>query len=381
MTPTYLHIPNFIPSSTMSHPSHPSHPHLNQVVQRSEKQPLQDSALVEFLVKCVLSLSARITSQEEGKQKQWPFAPFSESGICSFDDDWDDDASVSEDQIAQQDTSHWTVEAIAELPGVATLNATDRQRLLVFLDFALVKLRYQSPPSYFETLHCIVVSSGLQPFAVLRLCQELGVWPDDFSAIARNVITEQGGNDRNSDKEQEQEHQLLKAKEMSYEYLGTIKHREVYLAEYLEDDFHNQSDFGGGFETWEVYEFSLTDSKGRVWRFLAESSDDGECLCLTLVRCAYSGIPLSVIKHLDSSTWSAGLQGFVYHPIATEFALGDKDQELPAEDCEEPKMMRERWEKVSTAKFDAGGPEMHKRLSVLQNQWKIAYNFSKGESR
>jgi len=154
---------------------------------------------------------------------------------------------------------------------------------------------------------------------------------------------------------------------------GIVRHQHVYLAEYLADDNGCQYDFenfGGGFQEWEVREFSLTDAAGRAWPFLVESSDDGECLCVTIIRCACTGMVLSARKHLDSEDWFAALQGFVYHLISTEFALAGDELELPA--CERQEKETHLWEDVSEDKFAAGGQEMSKRLHVLQNQWKAA---------
>ncbi len=347
-------------------------------------------SLCNFLVAFVLKLSDSIQSAwktSADKERKWPFATYAKSGICSFDDDWDDDSRPSTKDIASQDNSHWTPQVIAELPNACDLSQSDLHHLLVFLDFGLFKIRGNgqvdhsdlSKLNYFDVIHCHSVTTGQQPFAVMNLCKQIGVWPADFETFVRDNMT--------NPPSQVQEvsssisNRQIKSGQVNnlYSYLGVMVHNTVSLAEYLEDDYHNQVDFYGGFNKWNVYSFSLTDQSGRVWSFLAESSDDGECLCITIVRCASSGIVLSVIKTLDSSTWSCAMEGFVAHPIANEFVVIEDEQQIPEDSVEPLEKTQERWYQKSVTKFNAAnvdGQDMLKRLRILQNKWQVACKFT-----
>jgi hypothetical protein len=213
------------------------------------------------------------------------------------------------------------------------------------------------------------------------MCQELGVWPEDFSEIVRAIAVPEK---QINTKQVTEEMSLvvtqvnvalgvLDVSRMIVEYTldslpGTVKHQEVAMAEYLEDDQGLQSCSDGGFESWDVREVSITDNQGRAWRMLHESSDDGEYLCLELVRCAKTGLPLSVTKSLDGSQWVCGLQSFVFHPIATEFALSEAEQDMPSTELEDLTAISKRWEDASRNKLDAGGIDMLKRLRAVQQR-------------
>jgi hypothetical protein len=334
--------------------------HLEQVVQRGEI--LHDPALIDFLVRFVLALSTRIlTHKEPNNQPTWPFAPFTESGICQFELPR---CSV----FTKQDTSHWTVDALAELPsGVMTLSASERHTLLVLLDFGLSKVRFQSPPTYVDTLHAISIDTyQQQPLGVYRLCCELGVWPSDFASVICTVSVPLPAV---SKRDRAREAPLVTTVDESLrvtdlarivvEYArsglpGIVTYQKTYAAEYNNDQYYFHC------RTWKIRKIAVEDASGHTWRFLIESPTCDVYNEHYIIRCADTGLLLSERRKV----WCC-LGGFIYHPISTNFALDTINISVYREDVN---YMYQRLSFSTVRKFSTDKSNILKRLYSMQQR-------------
>jgi hypothetical protein len=377
----YTHKQNFPPPPLrLSFVRLMSTKHLSRVVQHHHT--IHDSELVDFLVRLVLALSTRILAQGRSGTLTWPFAPFAESGIYSYTEDWNGPVSTHDDRMTRQNTSHWMLEALSELsPGVAALDAVNRQRLLVFLDFVVYKVLCAYPATYLEALHSIVIRTiSFQPLGMYHLCQELGVWPTDFSSVVRNAVVSKP----TIPKEQlivTVDTLSLRVTDLArivvdyaYDPLpGHVTYQRIHRSEHNDVYWTNSC---ADLQTWKVCEILIADANDRLWRLLVEEcvnkndddddNDDNDnkhkSYMYMLVRCAETGLPLFVHKR---SLWH-GLCGFVYHPIATTFAFHAHDQELPDKQCASLGNMRTRWGSNAYARMM--NDSTFKRLRVLQQR-------------
>jgi hypothetical protein len=313
----------------------------------------RDPALVDFLVRLLLALSARLVSQ---------VSLSAESDICSIytaHNDW-------------YDPEYWTTHVRAEFPGVADLAHVDQERVMACLDGVIRYFKFKT--TYLNALHTVTVQMSDTPFGMYRLCQELGVWPTDFSAVTRSVAVPQAMSWETT----KEEIPVLAALDEALGVLDLARIALVYARDYLPGIVLYQSVYqvehfekvsarsGVWCKCWTIREVSVTDAAGRAWRVLLEASCNNMDLSLVLVRCAETGLPLSSHNSTGGLQWWCGLQGFVHHPIAMNFALGVTNKELPVASREDLSTMRKRWHPMSLDKLDAGGPVLLTRLYVLQ---------------
>jgi hypothetical protein len=98
----------------------------------------------------------------------------------------------------------------------------------------------------------------------------------------------------------------------------------------IRKEYDNPNWRASGVEKWQVVDFTLLDAANQPWQLLALTGDDGECVIMTELRCAETGVLFLTYLTLDGAQWVQPSEDFYTHPIAEHFVLSDDRVDLTA---------------------------------------------------